>query len=1033
MSGESGKIAIIGMSGAFPGCANVDEFWDNLCLGKEMIRFCGSPPAEGLNAASHPAKWVPVLACMDGIDLFDADFFGITPHEAEITDPQHRILLEHSWRAMEHAGYDCRGYTGATGVFAGATINTYLLQNIASNPGLVRSLDPVKVNVGNGADFLTTRISYKLNLRGPSHAVQSACSTSLVAVHCACRSLLDFECDMALAGGVSINVTLLQGYRYQEGGIVSPDGHCRPFDAQAQGTVFGGGVGVVVLKRLEDAITDGDCIHAVVCGSAINNDGLQKAGFTAPSVEGQAEVIVEALSSAGLSPEEIGYIECHGTGTPLGDPVEVRALSKAFGRGKAGTCALGSVKSNVGHLDAAAGVAGLIKAVLCLQHKTLPPTLHFHEPNPQINFAESPFYVNTALKPWQNECGTLRAGVSAFGVGGTNAHIVLEEAPPQGSYPRGRSVQLLAISARTRKALAQMADNLANHLLGHENLELEDVAYTLQCGRQHFACRHTVVCRTREEAITLLRQAPALLDAGMPVVGEGGAQEGPPGVVFMFPGQGAQHAGMGQELYREELVFRRHLDQCSEILRPYLGLDLNQLISSGRQEEEINQTWLAQPALFALEWALAQLWMAWGLKPQAMLGHSLGEYTAACIARVMTLEEGLGLVAERGRLMQQAPPGAMVAIPLSSEQTGRLLKQELEIAAINAPDLTVVSGPVAEIEELQKRLLQQKVECRRLHTSHGFHSRSMDGAIAPFVETVKKVRLRAPEAPVISCVTGKFLRAEDAIDPMYWGRQMRAPVQFAEGIREVMTRGGRVMLEVGPGQGTCRLAARQWKTMTDRLLLPSMPGSVHGNQCEALMNALGRMWEAVVQIDWSSFHAQQRRRRVPLPAYPFERKRYWITSDDSGSRATASQPERIHSDHRRESPAALPENTRPLLRNAYVTPNNEIERTIVSIVEKVLGIHPVGVTDNFGDLGGDSLAAVTVVNEINSRFECNLRVADFYEKPAARDVALSISICKGFPGDGSQNPAAEEEESRKLLLRDQYLARRRTGRQTADS
>ncbi|MFQ5930187.1 MAG: type I polyketide synthase, partial [Acidobacteriota bacterium] len=748
------EIAIIGVVGRFPGAKNLDRFWQNLQNGVESISFLSDQ--ELVSSRIDPAvlnnpNYVKAAAVIEDVELFDASFFGFTPREAEITDPQHRFFLECAWEALENAGYDPGRYEGSIGVYAGVANSSYLLNNLFPNRDLIASVGDFQIGIGNDGDYLTTRVSYKLNLKGPSINVQTTCSTSLVAVHVACQSLLNRECDMALAGGVTISVPQRVGYWYQEGGIMSPDGHCRAFDAKAKGTIGGSGVGIVVLKRLQDALTDGDYIHAVIKGSAANNDGSLKVGFTAPSVEGQAEVIAEALAMAEVEPETITYIEAHGTGTELGDPIEIAALTQAFRTSidKKGFCAIGSVKSNIGHLDSAAGVASLIKTVLALKHKMIPPSLHFEQPNPKIDFANSPFYVNTTLREWQADGTPRRAGVSSFGIGGTNAHVILEEAPLTEASGPSRPWQLLVLSAKTGSALETATTNLREYLQQQPDLKLADVAYTLQVGRQGLSHRRMLVCRDIDDAVTALEA----LDPRRVFTHFQDARQVP--VAFMFPGQGAQYVNMGLELYQIEPAFRDHIDYCSELLKRHLGLDLRDVLYPSEEQAEVatqklKQTFITQPALFVIEYALAQLWMQWGVYPQAMIGHSIGEYVAACLAEVFSLEDGLALVAARGRLMQQLPGGAMLAVPLPQREVESLLGEHLSLAAINEPSLCVVSGPTEAVDSLEAQLAEKEIAGRRLHTSHAFHSEMMDPILEPFTEQVGRIELNPPKIPYIS-------------------------------------------------------------------------------------------------------------------------------------------------------------------------------------------------------------------------------------------------------------------------------------------
>ncbi|HSF40966.1 MAG TPA: amino acid adenylation domain-containing protein [Thermoanaerobaculia bacterium] len=894
------RIAIVGMAGRFPGARDLAAFWDNLRRGVESITFLDDRDLEaaGVDAAVRSqANYVPAAGLLDDVELFDAAFFGYTPRDAEITDPQHRLFLECAWEALEDGGQVPGALTGKVGVFAGVSTNRYLW-NLYSNPEVVRSVGPYKLSIANDKDHVATTVSYKLNLTGPSLNVQTACSTSLVAVHLACRSLLGGECDLALAGGASIALPQKAGYLYQEGGIRSPDGHCRAFDARAQGMVGGSGAGAVALKRLADALADGDPIHAVILGSAINNDGSGKIGYTAPGIDGQAEVIASALAASGVDPRTVTYVEAHGTGTPLGDPIEVAALSQAFrsGTDERSFCALGSVKTNIGHLDAAAGVAGLIKAVLALEHRELPPSLHFETPNPEIDFESSPFYVNSRLRGWEVEGGApRRAGVSSFGIGGTNAHLVLEEAPlpkPRAGAPGPRE-HLLVLSARTETALAAAAERLRRRLATEPEADLGDVAWTLATGRRAFEHRRALVCRDTAEAVALLASG-----AASERVFSGTAGAGEPDVVFLFPGQGAQHAGMGLSLYRSEPVFREELDRAAEILAPHLGLDLREVLDpeAGNPEEagpRVEDTAIAQPALFAVEHALARLWMSWGVRPRAMLGHSVGEYVAACLAGVFELQDALELVAARGRLIASLPRGAMVSLPLSETETLPWLRGGLALAAVNGPARCVVSGPEPEIQALLEELAQRRVSGRRLRTSHAFHSAMMEPVLAEFGARVGRVRLSEPRLPYVSNLTGSWITASEATDPAYWVRHLRSTVRFADGLSTLLegtAPSSRVLLEVGPGHALASLARRHpARTPSDRVVASlGRPDGAAQDEGEAILASVARLFTAGAPIDWAARHAPVRGRRLSLPTYPFERQRYWIDAVRSGERRPAA-------------------------------------------------------------------------------------------------------------------------------------------------
>ena len=877
-------IAIIGMAGRFPGANDVAEYWRNLQGGIESITFFTEDELKnaGVEGARLSApNFVKAKGAIENGDTFDAALFGFTPREAEIMDPQRRLFMECVWTVLEDAGYDPETYQGAIGLYGGAGMNTYLLMNLMSNRDLLDSVGLLQASVQNRGDHLTTHVAYELNLKGPSVTIQTACSTSLVAVHTACQSLLNFECDLALAGGVTVNVPLKNGYTYLEGGIYSPDGHCRAFDERAQGTVQGDGVAVVALKRLSDALSDGDTIHAVIRGSAVNNDGSLKVGYTAPGIDGQAEVIAEAHAVSGVNPETITYVETHGTGTALGDPVEIEALTRAFRHATEAKrfCAIGSVKTNIGHLDAAAGVAGLIKTVLALKHRQIPASLNFEKENPRIDFASSPFYINSELSEWRSTNDEpRRAGVSSFGIGGTNAHVVLEEAPAPVASESKRTWHLLPLAARTSTALDTATLNLHAHLKEHPELNLGDVAYTLQMGRKKLNHRRVVVCRDTEDAVRALET----LDARHVFTSLQEPRNRP--VVFMFPGQGAQYVRMGQELYHAEPVFRGQIDSCSELLKPHLGFDLRDVLypvdeSLEEAKQKLNQTFVTQPALFVVEYALAKQWMEWGVQPEAMIGHSIGEYVAACVAGVFSLEDALRLVAARGRLIQSLPSGSMLVVSLPESKLRPMIEAqpELALAATNSPGLCTVAGPHEAIDELERELKPQGLMLRRLQTSHAFHSAMMEPILQPFIAEVSRATLRAPAMPYLSNVTGEWIKAEEATDPAYWARHIRQTVLFNNGVSEIFKNPERLLLEVGPGNALTVLARHHPQRGAAQVVLSSLRrADEHEPDAAFMLTTLGRMWLANVNVDWTRLSVGDRPRRVPLPTYPFERKRYWI-------------------------------------------------------------------------------------------------------------------------------------------------------------
>ena len=907
-------IAIVGLSGRFPGAPDLPAFWDNLRNGVEAISFFTDEELQ--EAGVDPAlladpRYVKAKGILPGCEMFDPAFFGFTPREAELLDPQHRVFLECAWEALESAGYDGERFPGRIAVFGGSGANAYLLFNLLPNEELLDKVGILQAMLMNEGDFLTTRVSYKLNLKGPSVLVQTACSTALVAFHTACQSLLAGESDMALAGGVSIDVPQKGGYFYQESSVVSPDGHCRAFDERAAGTVNGSGAGVVVLKRLEDAVADGDLVHAVIRGSAINNDGSAKVGFTAPSVEGQSEVIAESLLMAGVLPDSIGYVEAHGSGTSLGDPIEVAALTQAFraGTDRTGFCALGSVKTNLGHCNAAAGAAGLLKTVMALKHGEIPPSLHYEKPNPQIDFAGSPFFVNTALSPWPEGDGPRRAGVSSFGLGGTNAHVVLEEAPPrEAGEPSLRPVCLLPLSARTASALDKVAENLAARLSAGPGLDLADVAFTLGVGRRGFEHRRAVLARTAEEA------AAALADPARSLSGVRQGTAARP-AVFLFPGLGDQYVDMARELYDVEPVFREQVDLCADGLAPHLGLDLREVIFAGegaarpasqgpdlrallrrdaapRSEAaaRLARTGVAQPACFAVEYALARLLMSWGIVPEAMIGYSIGEYVAACLAGVLSLEDALFLVARRAKLIQDLPAGAMLAVPLPEEEVRPLLRERLSVSATNGPHFCVVGGTPEDVDGLAQSLAGRGVSTIRLQTTHAFHSAMMEPAVAAFTEIARRVEMNPPSIPYLSNVTGTWVTPGDLADPGYWARHMCQTVRFAEGVAELLKSPDRLFVEAGPGGTLGTLVKQHPDAPAGLVTVSALRAATEGrSDVEHLLSAVARLWTSGAAVDWTGFWAGERRLRVELPTYPFERQRCWVDPPRGASVSRAAR------------------------------------------------------------------------------------------------------------------------------------------------
>lgn len=1030
-------VAIIGVAGRFPGAENVEQFWQNLCAGRESIQ---SIPERELEDRLSPAdrsqgKYVAARGLLENVDLFDAEFFHFLPREAELTDPQQRLLIECAWNAFEDAGYDPAKIAGNVGVFAGSSINTYLLLQLASSSKFraefTRSyqVGSFPALVGNGHDFLATRISYKLNLRGPAMTVQSACSTSLLAVAQAWQSLMNYQSDLALAGAASISFPQRRGYFYQEGGMVSPDGHCRPFDRSAMGTVFGAGAGMVLLKRAEDAVADGDHIYALLLGAGVNNDGGEKIGYAAPSSRGQAEAVTLAYAVAGVDPSSIGYVECHGTGTPLGDPIEVSALAQAFayGQPRKAPCVISSVKGNIGHIDVAAGMAGIIKAALSLEREKIPGTLHYRQPNPQLELEQKPFVISSELREWPRKSGSdqnvRRAGVSAFGVGGTNVHLVLEEAPKPVAAPSSRSRQLLCLSAQSPAALEAQCRQLAQHLeSSDQEISLSDTAYTLAVGRRHFPHRLFVAAETCAQAAIQLGKSAEIRNRTL-------APEEKPRVVMLFPGQGSQYPGMGHDLYATEPVYREVVDDCCQRLKSLAGIDLLPVLypeisdtndTAARQKavETLEQTRYAQSALFVTSYALAKLWMHWGVQPDCMVGHSVGEIIAACLAGVFSLDDALLFVARRGESMQAMPAGTMLAVKMESQQLQNLLPSAVSIAAINAPKLTVVSGPTEAIASLETQLERDQVVTRRLRTSHAFHSAMVEPVIEPLLHLLGKMKLQKPAIRIVSTITGEAMTPEQATSAKYWARHCRVPVNFSAAARLLCDENYEVYLEVGAGETlTTLLRQHLSRTVSSAVVSSIPPADSQKSAWEVLASSAGTLWTRGIPVDWRTYYAGEQRRRVSLPTYPFERKRYWVEVTENSEPASNgnSLPQSgkmivtsLNALENKMNPTEDPQMVHSI-SNHEQSRAARISREVAAIMEDLSGLD-LGADQydaSFLELGFDSLLLTQAAQKLQASYGVKITFRELLDQLSSIQL-VAESLDARVPQDASPKPQIEK-------------------------
>lgn len=999
-------IAVIGMAGRFPGAGDVEALWEMLAAGRDGITDFTDLTLDASVPADDRARadYVKARGILADADRFDAAFFGIPMREAQVMDPQHRVFLEIAWECLERAGYAPDSVPDVTGVFAGVGPPTYLRHNVLGRPDVVRAVGDLLLTVGNDKDYVAMRVANRLDLRGPAVNVNTACSTSLVAVALAVDSLRAGRCRLALAGGANVHAPIATGYLYEEGAMLSPDARTRAFDADARGTSFNDGAAVVLLKRLDDALADGDTVHAVIRGIGINNDGGQKASFTAPSVDGQAAVIAAAHADADVRADSISYVEAHGTATPLGDPVEVEALTRAFRRSTdaVGFCRIGSVKSNVGHLVAAAGATGLIKTVLALSKETLPPTIHLRRPNPLIPFATSPFAPVATATAWPRTATPRRAGVSSFGVGGTNAHVVVEEAPAPAVSAPANGTHLLRLSARSADALARMQERLAVHLRAHPETNLADAAFTLHTGRSAFAHRAVVAASTTADA------ADALARADSPWRAMRTLPPAPPGVVLLFPGQGAQYAGMGRGLYEFEPAFRAAFDECCDAVAPVLGADLRDLMFRG-EASALQETAVTQPATFCVEYATARWWMAHGLRPQALIGHSVGEFVAAALAGVIAPADAARLVARRGQLMQALPAGGMLSVRLSARAVEARLPSELSLAAENGPEACVVSGPHEALQRFAAALERDAITARTLVTSHAFHSAMMDPAVEAFRAEVARVALSVPEIPIVSTVTGSWLSEAQATDPGYWARHLRVPVRFSSALRTTLARGGVAFVEVGP-RGTLATLARQHRGEDGSVpVAVASLGDHPDTEQRQLMLAAGTLWTLGVSLETTQYPG---RRRITLPTYPFARTRVWLDPEPS---RVPQAPADVATHSRAVDPAsdALPIGAAAATALASletaVGAARPLREQVIALLEELAGLELRGVDGGtpFVELGLDSLTLTQAAQRVKKVFGVQVTFRELMERYRSVD-ALAAHLGELLPTNGAHPPVPTE-------------------------
>ncbi len=968
-------VAIIGLAGRFPGANNIDHFWENLCKGVNSISTFSDE--ELINSGINPeliknSKYVKKGGIINDTQMFDAKFFGYSPREAELIDPQHRIFLECAWESLENAGYNPETYPGSIGVFAGCGMNNYLLNNLIFNKKYLQ-INNFQSLINNDKDFLTTRISYKLNLRGPSICIQTACSTSLVAVQIACQNLLNYQCDMALAGGISLMIPQKTGYLFQEGIILSPDGHCRAFDEKASGTVRSEGAGIVVLKRLEEALHDNDNIYAVIKGAAINNDGNVKAGYTAPSINGQVEVILMAMAMAECEAEEISYIETHGTGTNLGDPIEIKALTQAYRQftKKNNFCTIGSLKPNIGHLDIASGIAGLIKTILVLKNQKIPPLLHFKNANPELSLKNSPFKINTELK--EKSSGNLikKAAVSSFGIGGTNVHVILEQAPSGKKFPSLKENHILPFSAETESSLKKTLNNFKTFFKNNPNLSLADIAFTLQTGRKHFQKRAAFICQNLNDADIKLQNLK---------INE--AKKLSPEIVFLFPGQGSQYINMGRELYNTEPFIKKIIDSCFLKYKNISKINLYEIIfPAAGKNNKIYDTTYAQPLIFILEYALAKYLINIGIQPAAMLGHSLGEYTAACIAEAISLEDILTLLHIRSSLFKKLAPGKMLSVNLKENQLKKYLSEKIDIAVINGSELFVLSGTEKDILKLKLKLEKDHIVCKLLKNSHPFHSQYIGPILKEYTKKTSTITMKNPVIPYISNISGSWISEKEILDKNYWSHHLRNTVNFKQGIKTLSENNNYLFLEVGPGSTLKSLLNINNKFFHKAPLILNTLKHPKEDYLDSYVfySTIAKVWEKGIDLYWDKLYNQEQRKKISMPTYSFDKKKYWISKNQPSEQTSLSY-------------STKPMNNKNISK--IFEGHFQADKNIISEVKKIwsniLGIKDLKEEDNFFDLGGHSLIATQLIAKTNKTFQLSIPLRYLFLKPTIKEQAAVI-------------------------------------------